>query len=99
MRGISQNGIPAVVERISKIKARAEAVALTPSQCRAARGIAFLTQSRLAEIADVPRNVIMDFEAGSLKLKPAYLEAMRRALEQRGVEFVDGDPPGARLKV
>jgi hypothetical protein len=58
-----------------------------------------MTLSRLAEIADVPRNVIIDFEAGSLKLKPAYLEAMRRVLEQRGVEFVDSDPPRVRLKV
>jgi hypothetical protein len=58
-----------------------------------------MTQSRLAEIADVPRNLIMAFEAGSLKLKPAHLEAMRRVLEQRGVEFVDSDPPRVRLKV
>jgi hypothetical protein len=34
MTDISQKGISALVERISKIKARAEAGALTPSQCR-----------------------------------------------------------------
>jgi hypothetical protein len=58
-----------------------------------------LTQAKLAEVADVPRNVVTDFEVSSLPPKPAYLQAMRRALEQRGVEFVDGNPPGVRLKV
>ena len=72
---------------------------MTPAQCRAARGIAFMTQSRLAEVADVPRGVIIDFELNSLLPKPAYLEAMRRALERRNVEFVDGDPPNVRLKI
>jgi hypothetical protein len=71
---------------------------MTPAQCRAGRGIAFLTQTKFAEVAEVPRNVIIDFEVSSLPPKPAYLEAMRRVLEERGVEFFDGDPPGARLK-
>jgi hypothetical protein len=72
---------------------------MTPSQCHAARGIAFMTQSRLAEVADVPRNVIIDFELNALRPKPAYLEAMRRVLEQRNVEFTDGNPPGVRLRL
>jgi hypothetical protein len=72
---------------------------MTPAQCRAARGIALLTQAKLAEIADVPRNVILDFEVSSLRPKPAYLEAIRRVLELRGVEFIDGDPPRVRPKV
>jgi hypothetical protein len=72
---------------------------VTPAQCRAARGIAFMTQSRVAEVADVPRGVILDFELNSLPPKPAYLKAMRRVLEERGVEFVEGEPPAVRLKV
>jgi hypothetical protein len=58
-----------------------------------------MTQSRLAEVADGPRGVIIDFELNSLLPKPAYLEAMRRALERRNVEFVDDDPPSMRLKI
>jgi hypothetical protein len=58
-----------------------------------------MTQSRLAEVAGVPRGVIIDFELNSLPPKPAYLEAMRRVLEERGVEFVEGEPPAVRLKV
>lgn len=72
---------------------------MTPAQCRAGRGIVFLTQAKLAELADVPRNVVVDFEVSSLPPKPTYLEAMRQALERRGVEFVDGDPPSVRPKV
>jgi transcriptional regulator with XRE-family HTH domain len=70
-----------------------------PAQCRAARGIAFMTQSRLAEVANVPRNVIIDFELNALRPKPAYLEAMRRVLEERGVEFIDGEAPSVRLRI
>jgi hypothetical protein len=58
-----------------------------------------LTRAKLAEVADVPRNVVIDFEVSSLPPKDAYLDAIRRALEQRGVKFVDGDPPSARPKV
>jgi hypothetical protein len=72
---------------------------MTPAQCCAARGIAFMTQWRLAEVANVPRGVIIDFELNSLPPKPAYLEAIRRVLEERGVEFVEAQPPAVRLKV
>jgi DNA-binding XRE family transcriptional regulator len=71
---------------------------VTPAQCRAARGIAFLTQVQLAETAEVPRNVIIDFELNSLPPKPAYLEAIRRVLQERNVEFIDGEPPSVRLR-
>ena len=69
-----------------------------PPQCRAVRGIAFRTQTKLAEIAGVPRNVIIDFEVSALPPKSAYLEAMRRVLELCGVEFIDGNSPQVRLK-
>jgi DNA-binding XRE family transcriptional regulator len=44
---------------------------MTPAQCRAARGIARMTQLRLAKLAGVPRNVIIDFELNSLLPKDA----------------------------
>jgi hypothetical protein len=43
-----------------------------------------MTQWQLAQAADVPRGVIIDFEFNALPPKPAYLEAMRRVLEQAG---------------
>jgi hypothetical protein len=36
----------------------------------------------LAKAADVPHDVIIDFELSALPPTPAYLEAMRRVLEQ-----------------
>ena len=71
---------------------------MTPAQCRAARGIALMTQSQLALAADVPRGITIDFEVSALPPKPAYLQAMRRALEEAGVEFVDGEEPSVRLR-
>jgi hypothetical protein len=70
---------------------------MTPTQCRSARGMTLMTQRQLAQAADVPRGVIIDFELSSLPPKPGYLEAMRRILEEAGVEFVDGGEwPGVR---
>jgi hypothetical protein len=85
-------------EAAAKVKTR-NAKQMTPAQCRAARGIAFMTQSKLAEVAQVPRGVIIDFELSLLPPKPAYLEAMRRVLEERGVEFIEGEPPSVRPRI
>ena len=71
---------------------------MTPAQCRAARGMTLMTQRQLAQAADVPRGVIIDFEFNSLPPKPAYLEAMLRVLEAAGVEFTDGEPPRVRFR-
>jgi hypothetical protein len=57
-----------------------------------------MTQWQLAEAANVPRSIIIDLEVSSLPPKPAYLEAMRRVLEATGVAFIDGEPPGVRLR-
>jgi hypothetical protein len=58
-----------------------------------------MTQWQLAGAAQVPRSVIIDFEHSLLPPKAAYLDAMRRVLEKRNVEFVDGEPPSVRLRV
>jgi hypothetical protein len=71
---------------------------MTPAQCRAARALTFMTQSQLALAAVVPRNVVVDFEVSSLTPKPAYLGAIREALERAGVKFTNGDQPGVRLR-
>ena len=70
---------------------------MTPSQCRAARELIDMSQMQLALAANVPRGVIVDFELSSLPPK-SYLQAMQRALEHRGIEFVEGERPGARLR-
>ncbi|MBV9974078.1 MAG: hypothetical protein JO105_01655 [Hyphomicrobiales bacterium] len=55
-----------------------------------------------AGLAVVPRVVIEEFEGGGAPLSPADLLALRQALEQAGVLFLDADHgggPGVRLRV
>jgi DNA-binding XRE family transcriptional regulator len=73
-------------------------MAISPAQCRAARGLIAMDQAILAEAANVSRNVIIDFEKGRRVPTRNNLAAIRRVLEKAGVEFTNGDAPGVRLK-
>ncbi len=53
-------------------------------------------QAELAAKAFVSRSVIVTFENGQTRPNRNNLAAIRRALEDAGVEFLDGD--GVRLK-
>jgi hypothetical protein len=46
----------------------------------------------------VPPTLVADYEAGSVTPRAADVEALRRALEMAGVEFIDGDQAGVRLR-
>jgi hypothetical protein len=52
----------------------------------------------LAGLAVVPATLIADYESSSIAMRVADVEAIRRALEKAGVEFIDGERPGVRLK-
>jgi predicted transcriptional regulator len=71
---------------------------ITPAQCRAARALVDMDQADLARNAVVSRNVIVDFERGSRTPLANNLAAIKRALEESGVEFTNGDQPGVRLR-
>jgi DNA-binding transcriptional regulator YiaG len=73
-------------------------MAISPAQCRAARGLIAMDQAVLAEAANVSRNVIIDFEKGRRVPTRNNLAAIQRVLEKAGVEFTNGDAPGVRLK-
>jgi transcriptional regulator with XRE-family HTH domain len=72
---------------------------MTPAQCRAARALLGLTQSQLARAAKLGLSTIVDFEKERRKVSGDAIEAMRRALEQAGLEFIEenGGGPGLRL--
>jgi transcriptional regulator with XRE-family HTH domain len=73
---------------------------MTPSQCRAARGLLGWTQDELAGHAGVCRGTIRGFEAGHHVLRRASAAEIRAALEAWGVLFLDSDGrrgPGVRL--
>ena len=71
---------------------------MTPAQCRAARALLDISQTELSGAAVVPRVVLEDFEAGRSTPSDDNLDALRTALEHAGVEFINGDRPGVRLR-
>lgn len=76
-------------------------MSLSPDQCRAARGLLDWTQDELAERAGVSRGTVRGFEGGKHELHRATEAVIRRALEEGGVIFLDGDAeagPGARRR-
>ena len=70
---------------------------MTPSQCRAARGLLNWTQDKIASAARVSVVTVRNFENEKSRPQRATLDVMRRALETAGVEFTNGDQPGVRL--
>ncbi len=73
---------------------------ITSAQCRAARGLVNLTQQDLADASRVSKRTIVSFESDTSAPNPATLEAVRRALEAAGVEFIpeNGGGAGVRLR-
>jgi transcriptional regulator with XRE-family HTH domain len=74
---------------------------LTVEQSRAARGLLGWNQNQLADAAHIGSATIRRFEAG--RRVPVYnnLMAIRRALEDAGVEFIpakSGKGVGVRLR-
>ena len=62
---------------------------MTREQCRAARGWLDWGHKELAAAASVSLSTVRDFEKGRRVPIGATLAAMRKALEGRGIGFVD----------
>ena len=73
---------------------------LTPSQCRAARGLLDWTQQELADTAHIGVATVRLFEGEGAEARPATIAVLRLAFEKAGVEFIDqnGGGPGVRLR-
>jgi transcriptional regulator with XRE-family HTH domain len=69
---------------------------LRPVQSRMARAALGMGVRELAAAAKVSTDTVARFERGE-ELKERTLEAIRRALENAGVEFTNGERPGVRL--
>jgi len=72
-------------------------MSITGKHITAARGLLGMTQADLAEIASVAEATIRRFESEIVNPRPATVETLRRALEDRGIEFYNGGDPGVRL--
>lgn len=69
---------------------------LSAAQSRAARALIEWHQSQLATAAQVSVGTVRNFEAGRGTPIAATLNAIQRALEEAGVEFLDDD--GVKLR-
>jgi transcriptional regulator with XRE-family HTH domain len=59
-----------------------------------------LTQSELAEHSGLGLSTVVDFERSRRRISSAAIDALKKALEKLGVEFIDenGGGAGVRLK-
>jgi hypothetical protein len=70
---------------------------MAPIQSKMARAATALRIEDVAELAQVAAGTIVRFERGE-ELKPRTVDAIQRAFEEAGVEFInDGDAPGLKL--
>jgi transcriptional regulator with XRE-family HTH domain len=72
---------------------------LTPVQSRMARAALGMGVRELAAAAKISTDTVARFERGE-ELKERTVDAIRRAFEEAGVEFIDenGGGPGVRLR-
>jgi transcriptional regulator with XRE-family HTH domain len=74
---------------------------ILPQQSRGARGLLDWTQSDLAKAATLGLSTIKNFESDRRDTTPANLNAIRRALEDAGIEFIPakvGKGVGVRMR-
>ncbi|AZG76286.1 helix-turn-helix domain-containing protein [Methylocystis rosea] len=73
---------------------------LTQAQCRAARALIDWSREQLADASKVGLRTIVDFERSARDPREVTKDALRRALEAAGVEFIErnGGGPGVRLR-
>ena len=73
---------------------------LTSEQVRAARALLRIEQTDLAERSGVSLATIkrLETQPGPLAAHGPTADALRRALEEAGVEFTNGGQPGVRMK-
>ena len=71
---------------------------ITPDQCRGARGLLDMTQSDLASRSGVSLGTVINFESGERQPIRAVMEAMRKALEDAGIEFIPENGGGLGVR-
>ena len=75
-------------------------VDITPAQSRAARGLISMTQTDLAQAANLGQSTVIDFERERRAVSDQAKGAIRAALEAAGVVFLpeNGNGPGVALR-
>lgn len=75
-------------------------VEMRPAQCRAGRALLDITQTQLASLAGMGLSTVVDFEKERRQVSATAVEAIQKALNRAGIEFIDenGGGPGVRLR-
>ncbi|MCJ2104357.1 helix-turn-helix domain-containing protein [Methylobacterium sp. E-041] len=71
---------------------------ISPSQCRAARGLLNWTQADLAKAASVGVVTVRQFEAEGAAPRAATLTVLTQAFEAAGLEFIPENGGGAGIR-
>jgi DNA-binding transcriptional regulator YiaG len=73
---------------------------ITPTQSKAARALLEITQSELADAANLGLSTVVDFEKKRRRVSILAIQAIRDALAASGIEFIheNGGGPGVRLR-
>ncbi|RYG85137.1 MAG: transcriptional regulator [Alphaproteobacteria bacterium] len=73
---------------------------MTPAECSAARSLLQWSQLTLADASGAGVSAIRNYEDGKLAPNEANVEALRRAFETAGVQFITeiGGGTGVRLR-
>ncbi len=71
---------------------------ITPVQSKMARAALGWTVRDLAKHAKVTPNTVSRFESGKSSPNASTLAVIKLAFETAGVEFINGEAPGIRLR-
>ncbi len=72
--------------------------AITAKQCSAARALLGWSRKKLAVNAAVSERTVIDFERGARKTYEMTVRAIRIAIEDGGIEFIDGNGGGVGVR-
>jgi transcriptional regulator with XRE-family HTH domain len=67
---------------------------MSPSQCRAARGLLKWTQPKLADVSGIGLSTINRYENETRPPRAEAVQKLQTALERAGVEFLSADSSG-----
>lgn len=72
---------------------------ITVEQCRAGRALLDWSREQLAETSKVAVRTIIDFERGARAPREVTADAIQRALEAAGVQFIPENGGGAGVRL
>ncbi len=72
--------------------------AITAKQCSAARALLGWSRKKLAVNASVSERTVIDFERGARKTYEMTIRAIRSAIEDAGIDFIDENGGGVGVR-